>query len=307
MHEGASRPGGLFVAPRQSLLWRVVFVAEGRPVRWQEVVDYAKAVGLWADMLETVEQAAPGSAGDLREAQRSFRVERRLFAREDLDRWLCRWGLTTADWNDHLRRRRLAPPAEAAPQDEAGALVDAVCLGRLEQWARRLAERIAVAQPDETAGWAAVEAAFERAVAASIGEAELSREVAAHFYEWTSVACVGVQPERAEVAREIALCVADDGMAFAAAAAAAGLETWETEFRLLAASPELAAILMAGRPAEVLAPLEVGGVLMAVQIAEKRPPMLSDPFVAALAAHAAEARLCKQAAARRIEWRDLPA
>ena len=148
---------------------REVFILEGRPFAWADVVLAELHRGAWAALeqqtragLVARRAAVAGgrelSATETTAAARRFRFERGLLAGEQLDEWLEGWGISLAEWREYLRRDLLRGRSSRAGNaddevgdDEVSAAigVEAICSGVLEPAAGRLAAQAALAPPGE--------------------------------------------------------------------------------------------------------------------------------------------------------------
>ena len=142
---------------------REVFVLEGLPFAWADVVLAELHRGAWAELEQrtraglaarraSVASGRELSAAETTAAARAFRFERGLLAGEQLDAWLEGWGIGLAEWREYLRRDllrgRSTGAAEFDPEEVSAAIgVEAICSGALEAAAGRLAEQAALAPP----------------------------------------------------------------------------------------------------------------------------------------------------------------
>ena len=146
-----------------------MFAVEGVTYDWTDVVLAAALWGNWEALERRVtgglacrsgasDGGADADADTLRRRAKEFRQRRGLLSADEMQAWLLRWHLTSAAWMDYLRRAQLRDAAEAdgAPQPPttpppaeeaviaAAMHAEAVCSGRLEAWAKKLAGRAAV-------------------------------------------------------------------------------------------------------------------------------------------------------------------
>ncbi|HVF13428.1 MAG TPA: hypothetical protein VM942_02455, partial [Acidimicrobiales bacterium] len=147
---------------------RAVFGVDGDSYDWSDV---ALAAALWGSWQGLERQVAEGvacranatragvvaDAASLRARAEKFRHARRLLSADEMNVWLRRWHLSSEAWMDYLRRAEARqataadddgtthPPPATIPGDEVAALMhaEAVCSGRLEAWAGKLAGRAA--------------------------------------------------------------------------------------------------------------------------------------------------------------------
>src|SRR5262245_8473135 len=286
---------------------RPVFAVGGRTVGWEDVLSWAGRTGALAALAQdTAARAAAverdGPAADVREPAAAFRYARRLLAADELEAWLDGWGLTTAEWLGHLRRGLARPIAGSFPARDRDVVVDAVCSGALEGWARALAERLAVA-PDAPDG--ELEARFDAFRAAAVTDEAVAHEVDGRRLDWLRVEGEVVAVGDEDVAREVALCARDDGEPLEGLAARAGGELVPLDAYLDDAEPALAAALLGAREGEVLGPLADGGRWLVAHARRKTAPSLDDPDVRARAAARVLARALAREVERRVTWHEL--
>ena len=144
----------------------LVFTVDGEQYRWRDVILSAVRRGEW-DATELrarqgyacVKNAeARGLAlpdGSLDAAGRDFRYAHDLVTAQSMEDWLHRHDLSVQEWTAYLRREltRARTPGDHAPlvaryplsDDDAVrlALIEAMCGGQLDRWARELAQRAA--------------------------------------------------------------------------------------------------------------------------------------------------------------------
>jgi len=320
-------------AAREGVAGRVAFTAGGEPFRWADVVAAAVQYGLWAEAEELTRTGlacharlvSEGEEVDRRElavATERFRRGNDLLAADDVAAWLRTWGVSDGELRAHLAqallRERFADElAEtvarhpAGDADVAAALwPDAVCAGILARAARRLADDVALAvSAGETAGAgdeaiARARETADRVRAEAVTDHGLEREVDRHRLEWLRIDGVAVRAASEDVAREIALCVREDGRALGEVAAGAGLAAGSFRAYAVDLPADLAPRVVAARPTELVGPLawEDGFALLLVEA--KTPPSLTDPDVRSRARERVLGRLAERAVRDHVEWHE---
>jgi hypothetical protein len=253
-------------------------------------------------------EAALPAAEPAREAvdkvAQAWRRERRLLAADDLAAWLERRGVTTESWLAYLRRAvarsaALADPFAAVDADAVWA--EAMCSGKLDECAKRLARMLAVA-PDADLG--SLEAAYEAFCDEVATDEAITREIAAARLDWIRVRCLLAVFGERPVAAEVALLVRQDGLAFAEAAAAANTTTVQLEIWLEDADPALAPLLAGAGRNQLVGPVATAGGFVIVEVHEKLPADPADPTVMARAVTAAADRAADRAETDHVVWHE---
>jgi hypothetical protein len=306
---------------------------------WQEL-ERESAAGVAAEEELDAQEAGPPHEA-LLEAGRTYRYERDLLARDDLERWLDARGLSVADWHGYLRRA-LARGLVASPGSGDATPVlraDALCSGTLLACARRAIAGAAATraldhgavEAEEDAAAALVQAA--RATAASgletVEDAELERRarlaagleraqllladevagaeavesrVAARALEWLSFETEELELASDDAAREARLCVQEDGASLAEVAAAAGGAA-AGRTRVFADTPdELRARLVAARPGELVGPVALDGRHLVARLLAKEQPSAHDPTMVERARAELVAEAVDRHTAGRVTW-----
>jgi hypothetical protein len=316
---------GWFAMPRSTttdqaetagFLNKTVFTCSEVEFRWHDVVAYARASNLWdqceARTRSSFAAMAGGQAGPkaLKQAQREFRVARRLFSADELFGWLRRWDLTVDDLSDHLCRHRLqavlpGTPSLSVQAIDRAVLVDAICFGMLESWAERLGERTAVclARGEVVSlDTSALDQAFSRHTNALVTAEALEQSVQSHFLTWTLIESHCVWHVRPAVLAELRQCVLSDGLALRNAAEQAAVPVEHANYRLADAAGPLIASLQGSQSGDLLGPFEVSGMFVLLEVIERRPPALDQPEIRTLAEADVLGRVARHMAASLIEW-----
>ncbi|MEJ7811632.1 MAG: hypothetical protein WKG32_14565 [Gemmatimonadaceae bacterium] len=144
----------VFSVGREQYCWEDVVLADILWGGWAALEEDVRAGLACTRRLERLGRTVP--AQEVNEAASAFRYERDLVAAEDAAAWLRKWRLDAEDWLGYLRRSilrrrwqgKLAEltgefPATAL-EVESAIMAEAVCSGRLDRAARKLAARAAV-------------------------------------------------------------------------------------------------------------------------------------------------------------------
>lgn len=271
------------------------------------------------------EEGQLAAVADERAAARAFRTERRLYAAEDLERWLADRGVTVAQWREYLRglvlRRRhqeqLAAVVARYPP-EVDAVAEAlpargVCSGAFATWAPRLAGRAAAAwarwerEPDRPRppgpdDLDRVDELWRRLVEESVTSARLRSVLRRRHLD-----CLGVDWEKAvfptvDAAREALLCVRDDGWTLAEAAVAAGTRPQVGSAVLEEVDDDLRRELLRSGPGQLVGPLQRDGGWAVLRVLGKTVPTLEAADVRARAvADVADAAVAREVTDR-VRW-----
>jgi hypothetical protein len=330
---GSERRAG-YVESRASPGERPVFTADGETYTWADVVQAARLRGEWASLerqtragLAAVRRIATGDEeidrAALEESARRFRYQRRLLAGDEMAAWLDRWGLKVIDLREYLVRavlrerlrneldETIARYPVADGDVELAIWGEAVFSGLLERAARTLAGDVALAvgsgELPGDAGRAPLRtilALADQARAAAAREDAIEREIAAHQHEWLRIIGLAAEMESADVAREAALWVRDDGQPLAEAAAAAGSEARAFTVDASEIGDDLASALLAARDGELVGPLARDGRFILYLVTRKEPPSQADPGVRRKAVDRLVARAIERAMASHVEWHE---
>jgi hypothetical protein len=314
------------------VLERPVLSVGDHTYRWCDVVAFARASGEWDALAATAARRAAAVATEpdggrvavdrtVQEAAIAFRRARHLLTADELAVWLERWAMTPAEWLADLRGEVLTagtgrPPAsDPAPAPDHATWVTGVCTGALRSQAGRLALGLAARAgvggepvPAGTVGdpstVAALGADLDRYVATRFSDEQLEIEVHNHRLDWTLVRCDVVVHQREAVLREVAMCVRQDGLPLAAAAARAGLSTSPVWTRIVDVDAGVRGLMAAAGPGDVVGPVGVAGSLLVAQVNDRVEPRPSDPDTRAYArAHAAQ-RAAAIVVTEHVVWHD---
>ncbi len=345
------------------LLDQVAFTVGRTAYRWADVVLAARLWGEWAALEKMVcrcfgcrereeELREPPSEEAVASAAAEFRYARDLISAEEAEGWLARWGLTTEKWMDYVERTVCLQTCAKTMEDlfsedlddeeeiRSSILVEALCSGRLAQFADKLAGRAAVyekacadgewvAEPlsdedlDTAFGgrarpllseWpresletlARFERAFQRFCRQTVTPKAIADQVSTHYLDWIRITCRSVAFPDEQAAREAVLCLRDDRRDIGDVAAEAGTEERETRFYLDEIGPDWKDQFTAAGTADVLGPLPIDGAFRVFLVLDKRMPSADDPEVRQRATAAVIRRALDQETAVRVKWHSHP-
>lgn len=311
-----------------------MFTVETRHFGWDDVVIAAQLWGEWDDFVRTVRDALaclrfaketgrlPSSA-QMRETANGFRYARNLISGEETRVWLERWGITVETWMDCLRGQylrqlwssRLKEITEfvSITNDEVAARVRtyAVCEGKLEQWAHKLAGRAAVAANAKMLGDQTlsarqlienIEVQFHLSRTRTISPKLIEAKIAAHKLDWIHYECRCLWLSDERVAREAAWCVSEDGLTLDEVAHEANAEWREWNFYADEIETSVRPYFLAARQGDLLGPWKLREKYPLFSVLNKRLPHSNDPKVFARAENEIVAGLLAQAVNDRVKW-----
>lgn len=293
----------------RAIATRAVFSIDSELFTWADVVRAAEARGSWQALIATVNagivadaHALSADCGPTPEevvaATKKFRYDRNLIAGEDLLKWLTIWGVSVLDWETSLRRafsrKRFLNELNAwlclSPADDAAIVAatwpEAVCSGFIERASRQLGADLALALGNgrtaighTRADFQLIHAAADAARSDAQKSEALEREVASHRLEWTGLRGWRLELIDEDLAKEVAMCVRNDGSSLADVARVCGTAAEQINVLLTDVEVGLSSQTLAAREGDLIGPLRLSEkwVLMAVE--RKAPPTLDDPLV----------------------------
>ena len=335
-----------------------VFSVEGEPYRWRDVILSAVRWGAW-QALET--QVREGAAcvthadatgqslpeGALDAEGREFRYALDLISAKSMEEWLSRWELSVKDWMGHLRRQLMRARwpdlrrtlTEHHPLRDEDALrltlVDAICSGELDKWARTLARRAAIHvngsdpaagtvtesfsldsgpfasilfRADATTLHAAerrlrrMDDAFRQFRAAHVTTRSVEAYVGLRHIDWVRVDCRVMAFPDEGMAAEAALLLRDDGEGFTSVYSAAHTLPRADSFFLDQIDAGLRAAFLGARTGDLVGPMRVDGEYVLYLIEEKTLPTPLDPAVLRRAEEGVLAQALERQTAGRVQW-----
>jgi hypothetical protein len=319
------------------VLARPVFDVGARTFSWSDVVCASKACGAWARMeCEAREQlacldwaAGAGIAllgGEFEREEEGFRRGLGLLAAVELESWLAARGVGVHSWQDYvrgavLRRRRnvdlgssvvFDPPADS--RFDSALWTQAMCSGVLDDVARRLASRAAVAaafdqlrdtsDPLAESELVRMERCFGAFCERSVSSLAIDREIERRGLDWLRMEWRYQVSADEEVLREAALCIREDGVGFERVAAAAGLSVLRRRSNLDAVEAELRAQLLGARVGALVGPLRVGGGYWLIEVLDRCAASRDDPEVAERARAAVIDGAVEAEVINRVHWHE---
>jgi hypothetical protein len=267
-----------------------------------------------------------------------------------MEEWLRDRGISAKDWTGYLRRdlhraRHTPPPAfdDLAAQYplediEAArlALVDSICAGDIDHWARTLAARVAanrstgatptengVADPDAAAvpaglvaalgidaqAWHessrrihAVDVAFEHFRKAQITDQAVETYVAARQLEWIRFDCRIMSFPQPDMAAEAALMMREDGERFTGVYRAARTEPRESRFYFENLDDSLRDSFIGVQTGDLVGPTREGDEFVVYLVENKVLPSARDPEIRRLAEDGVLSHALKQQLDHHVEW-----
>ncbi len=318
--------------PPRSVLERPLFSIADRIYRWQDVLDAGRH---WGDLTALERQAAEGivaldraaTAGsslgeaEIEAEEDSFRHEHKLLAADEMTAWLARWELAYDDLLAYLGREvaraeldgRLEESMASYPPDRdrvADALwPEIVCSGALAEWAWKLAGQLAFAEAlgvSSASSLADVEQASEERSRRLLTREATARALEARRSDWVRVECTVLELPDEGMAREAALCVAEEGMSLPEIAARAGVSVAERTFSLEEAGPELAQPLLGATAGDVVGPVAIGELFVFAALRAKRAPSFDDPVVQTRVQEEVRRHAIDTEIGKRIRWHERP-
>lgn len=331
-----------------------VFSIDGDEYRWRDVIIAAVRWGEWAEadrrtrqgiaaMSYSEETSDPLPAGALDTAAKEFRYARDLVTALSMEQWLGRWGITAKDWTGHLKRElhRNRWPAIADSligryemADDVIApltLIDAMCSGALDEWAKTLASRAAAVQniareispgdPLDPPGaiqellggdigalrqtslrLQRLDEAFEQFRATQVTEPVLQEYVATRQLDWVRFDCRSMAFAAEDMAAEAALLLREDGEGFTGVYSVAHAIPQVLRFYVDHLEGPLRDQFLAARTGDLVGPALVNDEYVLYLIQDKVLPTVRDPEVRRRAEEGVLQHVLRQQLDRRVRW-----
>ena len=336
----------------------LVFTVEGEPYRWRDVILSAVRWGAWHALETQVVEAAacvkhaeatgqPLPDGVLDAEGREFRYALDLVSAKSMEDWLSRWGLSVNDWMGYLRRKQMRARwpelrrtlAEHHPLRDEDALrltlVDAICSGELDKWARTLARRAAihangsdptsgaVTEPGSLDSWPfastlfgadtttlhaaesrlrRMDDAFRQFRAAHVTARAVEAYVGLRHIDWVRVDCRVMAFPDEGMAAEAALLLRDDGEGFTGVYSAAHTLPRADCFFLDQIDAGLRGAFLGARTGDLIGPMRVDGEYVLYLIEEKTLPTPLDPAVMRRAEEGVLEQALERQTTGRVRW-----
>ncbi len=302
-------------------LSRPVFSAGGRDFTWADIIGAAKARGEWASLERelarrltrerelAITDSLPGSA-EITSAAAKFRHRMHLLSADELNEWLRDNDVTIVEWTNEMRRTLVEPADDESPINEAtterATWAHAVCSGKIGEYAKQLAEEVAVRLSEQStlAGddLAGLPAGRELFCLAHANDSALRTEVGNNQMNWIRMDLQRLIHADEMVVREAALCVRMDGRQLAEVARDAEARLDETSALLDDTEPALRPRLLASSSGELLGPLRIGDQHQLVLVVRRIPPSLDDPAVRKRATTTVVRRALATEVNRHVSW-----
>ena len=309
-----------------------LFTVEKRKFGWDEIIVAAQLWNEWGPFVETVYEAqsclqfanetkrVPTSA-EMRETANSFRYSHNLISGEETQLWLERWGMSAGQWMDclrglYVRQQWLLQAKQIANcynsnQDNDLLKNYAVCTGKLDEWATRLAGHAAIAAAsndllDESVSTnqliEQIEEKFQQGCKQRVTNQLVEAKICDHRLEWIHYECRCLWLPEEAMAREAALCVSEDGLTLDQVAADAQCELREWNFYADEIEISVRPYFLAARPGDLLGPWRLREKYPLFSVLSKRLPHSDDPRIRTRAEDAIVAGLLAQAINERVHW-----
>ena len=311
-----------------------IFAIDNQEFGFDEIVAAAQIWGEWTPFVEAVRQSLAclqhathtgqlPPAAAIREVAKSFRYARNLISAEETHLWLQRWQMTVEDWMNCLRARllkqnwaaKLTEITNAYPIGDAEVekviKIYALCAGKLEPWAEKLAGRAAIVAdsgrsisdsqpPDKLV--AHIEAAFERKRQQSITAKLIETKIAAHRLDWIHYDSRYLWFDDERVGREAAWCISEDGLTLDEVAADAHDEVRQWSFYADEIDANVRPYFLAARQGDLIGPLKLKSGYPLFSLLSKKLPHEDDPQILSRAHQAIIVSLTTQAINEHVRW-----
>jgi hypothetical protein len=314
-----------------------VFIVDGAEFGWDEIVAAAQVWGEWRPFVEKTRQSMAclllaAETGQLpagpktRETATAFRYAHNLISAEETQTWLSKWGLSVEDWmnclgGQLLRERwanRLNEIAAANPvsDEEVGEVIKnyAVCDDKLIEWARKLAGRAAIASVAagsssfDSAGLSPrelverIEAGFAAGRRLAVTPDSIEASIARRRLDWIRFDCRYIWFPEERIAREAALCMAEDGLTLDEVAYDARSIVQRWDFYLDEIEADARPHVLAASAGEWVGPLKIMEGFPLFSILDKQAPATSDPRIRERAEKSIINSLIEKEMNGRVKW-----
>jgi len=339
---------GVFSVDDETYCWRDVLLAAAECGDWRAAEARTRHGAACVRHAQTTADVLPPGALEI--AGREFRYPRDLITAASMEDWLARWGLAAKAWTGSLRRELNAarwPGSEALVHRyaiDAGeaarlTLIDAICDGDLERWARSLALRAAAAadvrdqqpaddqeRPADAPLSETLRLALEALGADAHGIEESSRRarrldaafsrfrdkhvtaravddlVKLRRLEWVRFDCQAMLFPDRDMAAEAALLLSEDGEEFTTVYRAAHAAPRAASFYFDALVESVRDRFLAARTGDLVGPVREGDEYALYLIQDKLLPDSRDPEVHRRAEEEVLQHALEQQLDRRVRW-----
>src|SRR5262245_62016238 len=317
-----------------------VFIVDGAEFGWNEIVAAAQVWGEWRPFVEKTRQSLAclllaSETGQLltgaetRETATAFRYAHNLSSAEETQTWLSQWGMSVEDWMNCMRGQSLrerwanhlneiAATNSVSDEEVAEAIKNyAVCDDKLIEWARELAGRAAIAfgaagsGSFDSAGLSPrelverVEAGFAMRRRLAVTPNSLEASNGSRRLDWIRFDCRYVWFPEERIAREAALCVAEDGLTLDEVAYDARSIVQQWNFYLDEIDANARPHFLAARAGESLGPIRMLEGFPLFSIVNKQAPAESDPQIRRRAEQVIINNLIEREMNERVKWVNL--
>ena len=314
-----------------------MFIVNGAEFGWDEIVAAAQVWGEWRPFVEKTRQSlaclqlaaksgqSPAGA-ETRETATAFRYAHNLISAEETQTWLSQWGMSVEDWMNCLRGRLLRErwanrlneiaAANSVSDEEVAEVIRnyAVCDDKLIEWARKLAGRAAVAIGAAGSGSfdstglsprkmvERVEAGFDTRRRLAVTPNSLEACIARRRLDWIRFDCRYIWFPEERIAREAALCVAEDGLTLDEVAYDARCIVQQWSFYLDEIEADARPHFLAARAGEWLGPIKMLEGFPLFSILDKQAPATSDQRIRERAEKSIINSLIEKEMNGRVKW-----
>ena len=190
----------------------------------------------------------------------------------------------------------------AVPEVDADAVATAATLASDDALDRALPTLSRDSRRDRLQWLSQLDSAWQQFAARIAPPDALRRTMATHQLDWIRFAVQTVTAPTDELAREIALCVREDGRPIADVASDAGLSCESAVWWLEDVDPGVHDALIVAQPGDVVGPVSAKPGHVVLTVSDKRLPSDDDPAVCARAERALLGRTVEHEIANRVRW-----
>ena len=151
---------------------------------------------------------------------------------------------------------------------------------------------------------ARIEAVWQRFAASLVTPPAIRAQLAVHQLDWIRLSVRSLSLRDPDAAREVALCVREDGRDLAEVATEVGADLGEAEWYLDEVDASLRDHLVGAQGGDFLGPLPLDEGYVLVSVIAKQLPSEEDPNVRARAERALLARAVNREVGKRVRWHE---
>ena len=257
---------------------------------WLDFIRGTMLVSRWADELDEIRDAYELDADEVADAMRCDIICSGL-ARALAERLAARAAIHARLLDESavpgVDADAVATAATLACDDALGRALPALSPDRRRARLRSLSE---------------VERAWQHFAARLAPPEALRKTLTAHQLDWIRFTVQTVTAANDELAREIALCVREDGRPIADVASDAGLSCETAVWWLDDVDPAVHDALVVAQPGDVVGPVSAKSGHLVLTVSDKRLPSDADPAVRVRAERALLGRTVEHEVANRVTW-----